>query len=201
MKETKSEIRARIDELRRLERNPDFNRNIRDAANIRNRIKELEAQMIDASEDLFKGVMNSHTTLCAVKEMDEKAAYGQDPAMYYALGVCGEAGEMANKIVKSLRNGNDPEAAKNAVISELPDVFIYGAVLAYVLDIDITKLVHEKVEIITERARSGYYGGPLKTSPDSTPVDGVEGESISVKSVGRSFVRFLLRRIESNIVG
>jgi NTP pyrophosphatase (non-canonical NTP hydrolase) len=93
--------------------------------------------------------------------MDEKAAYGQDPAMYYTLGICGEAGEMGNKIVKALRNGNDPEAVKEAVKSELPDVFIYSAVLAYVLDIDITRLVNDKVQVVMERARNGYYGGPL----------------------------------------
>ncbi len=125
------------------------------------RLSSLSDQAASASEDLFRSVIRSHEAVCAAKMMDEKAAYGQDPAMYYTLAICGEAGEMGNKIVKSLRNGDDPEAAKRAVISELPDVFIYGAVLAHVLEIDLTRLVNEKVHVVIERAAAGYYGGPL----------------------------------------
>lgn len=113
-------------------------------------------------EPIMESVIKSHKSLCDVKKMDEKAAYGNDPAVYYSLAICGEAGEMANKIVKSLRNGTDPEAIRSAVISELPDVFIYSGVLAHVLDLDIMKLVKEKSDIVVERALNGYYGGPLK---------------------------------------
>jgi NTP pyrophosphatase (non-canonical NTP hydrolase) len=126
------------------------------------RAEHLRASLEVAQEDLFRSVIQSHKVLCAVKKMDEDAAFGQDPAMYYTMGVCGEAGEMANKIVKALRNGNDPEAARRAVMSELPDVFIYGAVLAYVLGIDLTRLVNDKVQVVMDRAREGYYGDPLK---------------------------------------
>jgi NTP pyrophosphatase (non-canonical NTP hydrolase) len=128
------------------------------------RAEELAKGLEEAQEDLFKSVIQSHKVLCHFKDMEEDAAYGQDPAMYYTMGVCGEAGEMANKIVKALRNGNDPEAARRAVVSELPDVFIYGAVLAHVLGIDLTRLVNEKVQVVMDRARSGYYGGPLDNS-------------------------------------
>lgn len=176
--ETKSEIRARIDEIQKLAeamtKEPLF-----DDPNIGAvkafsvyadlKIKNLEEILNSADEDLFQSVIQSHEVLCAAKEMDEKAAYGQDPAMYYTLAICGEAGEMGNKIVKALRNGNDPDAVKEAVKSELPDVFIYGAVLAYVLEIDLTRLVNEKVQVVMDRARSGYYGGPLKKSVPPMP--------------------------------
>lgn len=160
MNETKSEIRARIDELEQVRRalGPLLSGLEID---IENRIRGLREAETKAEEDLFRSVLQSHKVLCAIKEMEEDAAYGQDPAMYYTMGVCGEAGEMANKIVKALRNGNDPDAAKKAVVSELPDVIIYSAVLAYVLGIDLTKLVNEKVRVIVQRARDGYYGGPL----------------------------------------
>lgn len=164
LNETKSEIRARIDELSSLWEAllPHFREGEPAAAEILDRRKgELHVALSGAEEDLFKSVLQSHKVLCTIKEMEENAAYGQDPAMYYTMGVCGEAGEMANKIVKALRNGNDPDAARRAVVSELPDVIIYSAVLAYVLDIDLTKLVNEKVGIIVQRARDGYYGGPL----------------------------------------
>lgn len=161
--ETKSELRARLNELDSLieiiESCMVMNMTARRA--VADRRREIEEKLNEASEDLFKSVLQSHKVLCAIKEMDEDTAYGQDPAIYYTLGVCGEAGEMANKIVKALRNGNDPDAARRAVISELPDVIIYSAVLAHVLDIDLTKLVNDKVSVIMDRAKTGYYGGPL----------------------------------------
>lgn len=168
MNETKSELRARLDELRRTREalGPllDGPALIQADEAFASREAELRVAEERAEEDLFRSVLQSHKALCAIKEMEEDAAYGQDPAMYYTLGVCGEAGEMANKIVKALRNGNDPDAAKKAVVSELPDVIIYSAVLAYVLDIDLTRLVNEKVGIVVKRALDGYYGGSLKDS-------------------------------------
>lgn len=175
MKETKSEIRARIDELRSFyAKVSDVDVPLGDREFFHRlfseREKELETELESAEEDLFKSVIRSHVAVCAAKKMDEKAAYGQDPAMYYSLAVCGEAGEMGNKIVKALRNGNDPEASRRAVMSELPDVFIYGAVLAHVLDIDITKLVNEKVDVVIERAENGYYGGALDGDGKSSTI-------------------------------
>lgn len=176
MNETKSEIRARIDELKRLKRwlldkrNADFAEiqvSLIEAGEtlaneVDERITTLNKKLEIAEEDLFRSVVRSHEVLCSVKNMDLKAAYGQDPAMYYTMGICGEAGEMANKIVKALRNGDDPGKAREAVMSELPDVIIYSAVLAFVLDIDLTKLVNEKVSVVTDRAESGYYGQAFK---------------------------------------
>ena len=119
-------------------------------------------QSLNASKSIMNTVIRSHKSVCKAKNMDEKAAYGNDPAVYYSLAICGEAGEMANKIVKALRNGTDVTAVKNAVISELPDIFIYSGVLGYVLDLDVAKLVEEKVDIVVNRATSGYYGPPFK---------------------------------------
>ncbi len=164
--ETKSEIQARQTELLAFwEKARDIVKDgptyyaLEEVVDLRHReLSELETV---ASDDLFKSVVRSHEVLCKVKQMDQKAAYGQDPAMYYTLAICGEAGEMANKIVKALRNGDDPNAVRNAVISELPDVIIYSGVLASVLDIDLTKEVNDKVGIVIQRAESGYYGGAL----------------------------------------
>lgn len=158
--ETKSEIRARLDELDRIQ---DF---LQDAQpTVRGmlvlRRNELELALREAQEDLSAAIIKSHRAICDVKQMDEKEAYGNDPAVYYTLGVCGEAGEMANAIVKAQRNGNDRERVLEAVKSELPDVIIYSYVLAYVLDIDLSKLVNEKIDIVVHRAYAGYYGGHL----------------------------------------
>ena len=160
--ETKSEIRARLDEIRRL-RDSGFIQlqSQSQIAAFEGRIAGLEADLEAAQEDLSSSIVRSHKALCEAKRMEEKAAYGHDPAVYYTLGVCGEAGEMANAIVKAMRNGDNRQAVLEAVCSELPDVIIYSYVLSYVLDIDLSKLVNDKVEIVVERALKGYYGGPL----------------------------------------
>jgi NTP pyrophosphatase (non-canonical NTP hydrolase) len=164
MKETKDEIRARIDELEYLRKEfpTGFSEDLKVREIIDDRINELRRQEEIAYEDIFKSMIRSHEAVCAAKKMGEKEAYGQDPAVYYTLAINGEAGELANKIVKAFRFGKNPsKAILEAVISELPDIFIYGAVLAYTLDLDLTKLVSDKVEIVIGRALSGYYGGPL----------------------------------------
>jgi NTP pyrophosphatase (non-canonical NTP hydrolase) len=164
--ETKSEIRARIDELAKIldiiENGPGPHKDIvwfRDS--IQERMGRLHVQLEAAEEDLSSSIIRSHKAICKVKQMDEKAAYGNDPAIYYTLGICGEAGEMANAIVKASRNGADREKVLEAVKSELPDVIIYSYVLAYVLDIDLSKLVNDKIEVVIQRANAGYYGAPL----------------------------------------
>ncbi len=165
MSESKAEIRARIGELKRVLSGL-HDDGLLDTHRIKNRITELQVEEQSAEEDNFRSVIRSHKTICEVKGMGEKEAYGQDPALFYSLAICGEAGEMGNKIVKGLRNGNDPWASRRAIESELPDCFIYGFVLAHVLDIDIVKLVNEKVDVVIQRALDGYYGGELPGKGD-----------------------------------
>ncbi len=163
--ETKSEIRARIDELEKLRSSwigGQLDSTMQRSMQLR--LQDLHAQLEAAEEDLSSSIIRSHKAICKVKQMDEKAAYGNDPAIYYTLGICGEAGEMANAIVKASRNGADREKVLEAVKSELPDVVIYSYVLAYVLDIDLSKLVNDKIEVVIQRANAGYYGAPLTHS-------------------------------------
>lgn len=161
--ETKSEIRARIDELQKVREA--FHSTLlmsRLEEDVERRMKELRDSLETAEEDLSSSIIRSHKAICEAKQMDEKAAYGNDPALYYTLGICGEAGEMANALVKAQRNGYDQAKALEAVKSELPDVVIYSHVLAHVLDIDLSNLVNEKVEVVIRRAKEGYYGKALK---------------------------------------
>lgn len=160
--ETKSEIRARIDELQRISEHfdsPLLMEQLEESVKLR--LKELREQLEAADEDLSASIIRSHKAICEAKRMGEKEAYGNDPAMYYTLGICGEAGEMANAIVKARRNGEDQVRVLEAVKSELPDVVIYSHVLAYVLDINLAQLVNDKVEVVIRRAREGYYGKRL----------------------------------------
>ena len=159
--ETKREIAARINEIDIIINSfgGNISNNLLD--NLEARRNGLQQLFDSAEEDTSSSIIRSHKAICEVKNMPEKAAYGNQPAVYYSLAIAGEAGELANKIAKNLRNGLDELKILEAVKSELPDVIIYSHVLAYVLDIDLTKLVNEKVEIVIQRAYDGYYGGPI----------------------------------------
>lgn len=152
----KKEIRLIIDELLKL------GGDCVTSATVTDKIKVLKKELETAPEDFIENILESHKTLCRVKNMGLKDAYGQDPIMYYALAMSGEVGEMANKIVKNLRNGRDFSSLQTAVQSELPDAFIYGIILAFVTNIDITKDINDKIKIVIQRALEGYYGGPLQ---------------------------------------
>lgn len=158
---TRQELQARIEEVTRAQANStsSWASNVDDY--LRRRKAELTAELSESDEDIFSSVLRSHAAICEAKGMGEKDAYGQDPALYYSAAVSAEAGEQLNKIIRGLRNGNNPEASRAAVVSELPDVMIYSIVLAHVLDLDIAKLVADKVEVVIERALNGYYGGKL----------------------------------------
>jgi len=159
--ETKSEIRARIEEIQKIRE--EFwgitANQIEDT--IERRLKQLREELEVAEEDLSSSILRSHTAVCKAKNMSEKAAYGNDPAVFYSMAVSAESGELLNKIVKAQRDGNNKQKVFEAVLSELPDVIIYSFILAHVLDINLLKLVSEKVEIVIDRANKGYYGGPL----------------------------------------
>lgn len=163
MSEEKNVVDARISELRSLhdsiENTEVTTQDILDS--IQSRILALESDRSSANDSVMQAVIRSHKAICKAKKMGERDAYGQDPAMYYTLGICGEGGELANNVVKALRNGWDKERVLEAVRGELPDVVIYSFILAYVLDIDLTQLVNEKVDVVVRRAESGYYGGEI----------------------------------------
>lgn len=169
MTETKTEINARINELHQLQsylgktREKNWEEEL--PYYFKQRIKQLEEELEIASDycdELNKLILTSHDVICEVKSMESKAAYGQDPIMYYSLAINGEAGEMANKIVKGHRNGYNEQKAREAVISELPDIIIYSFILAFVIDIKLFDLVKKKVKIVIERAKSGYYGHEIQ---------------------------------------
>jgi NTP pyrophosphatase (non-canonical NTP hydrolase) len=167
MKQLKSEIQARIEELKGVLEMTDKGTAIR--ANVLERIGELQDEVGHAEEDMASSVIRSHATICRIKKMGEKDAYGQDPALYYSAAISAEAGEQLNGIVRGLRNGQNHELTRLAVIKELPDILIYSFVLAHVLELDLPRLVREKADIVIQRAEDGYYGGPIAANAPPKP--------------------------------
>lgn len=93
------------------------------------------------------------------------AVYPKDKALpYLALGLSGEAAEVANKVKKILRGDydNDPEKAEealNAITMELGDTLWYIAVLASELDADLNLIAISNLDKLAARAEANTIKG------------------------------------------
>lgn len=80
---------------------------------------------------------------------------------YLALAICGEAGELADKVKKVLRDkdSNFTETDKRALALELGDVMWYAANIAYVLGYDLSEIAQMNREKVAERIERGTLHG------------------------------------------
>lgn len=85
------------------------------------------------------------------------AIYKMEYAIIYpALGLASEAGEVAGKIKKSLRDGVN---TYNDIADELGDVLWYVAVLADDLGIDLSKIADRNIQKLTDRKNRDVIAG------------------------------------------
>jgi NTP pyrophosphatase (non-canonical NTP hydrolase) len=81
--------------------------------------------------------------------------------IYPALGLVGEAGEVAEKVKKIIRDGDgtltDPDREK--IAKELSDVCWYVAVLAYELDYNLEEILKMNLDKLRSRQERGVLGG------------------------------------------
>ena len=80
---------------------------------------------------------------------------------YPALGMAGEAGEVANKGKKLIRDGKDemPDDWKEQLASEIGDVMWYCAALARDLDVSLTTIMAANLDKLKARQERGTLGG------------------------------------------
>ena len=80
---------------------------------------------------------------------------------YPALGLVGEAGEVANKVKKLVRDGTSslPKEWKENIASEIGDVLWYCAVLADDLGISLGKIASENETKLQGRKKRGMISG------------------------------------------
>jgi NTP pyrophosphatase (non-canonical NTP hydrolase) len=79
---------------------------------------------------------------------------------YTALGLTGEAGEVANKVKKLLRDGDQPEL-RQAIIDELGDVLWYVAMTAHELAIPLDEVAARNLDKLQQRQQTGTIGGSV----------------------------------------
>lgn len=77
--------------------------------------------------------------------------------VYPALGLCGEAGEIAEKVKKWLRG--DRELDKDGLLSELGDPLWYLSSLADDLGYSLQDVVDRNVEKLSSRKKRGVLKG------------------------------------------
>ncbi|MCL4344078.1 MAG: nucleoside triphosphate pyrophosphohydrolase family protein [Nitrososphaerota archaeon] len=86
------------------------------------------------------------------------AVYPSNSAKYYlTLGLTGEAGEVANKIKKEIRD-NEP-VNKDEIKGELGDVLWYLSELALTYGIGLDDVARSNIEKLQDRKRRGALRG------------------------------------------
>jgi NTP pyrophosphatase (non-canonical NTP hydrolase) len=80
----------------------------------------------------------------------------QHQILYPALGLAGEAGEVANKVKKMIR---DNKFDRDGIAAELGDVLWYVSALARDLNIDMQDLAMQNLEKLYSRKERGTLGG------------------------------------------
>jgi NTP pyrophosphatase (non-canonical NTP hydrolase) len=76
--------------------------------------------------------------------------------LYPALGLAGEAGEVANKVKKMLRDGTFD---RQAIADEIGDVLWYISALCRDLNVDMNDLAMQNLEKLYGRKARGTLGG------------------------------------------
>lgn len=81
--------------------------------------------------------------------------------LYPALGMAGEAGEVANKVKKIIRDGpeNMPDDWKDQLASEIGDVLWYCAALANDIGMPLSLIAAQNRDKLLERKQKGTISG------------------------------------------
>jgi len=99
----------------------------------------------------------------AYQRMAAKTAIYPDEhrIMYPALGLAGEAGEVANKVKKLIRDGPDgrPDDWREQISSEIGDVLWYCAALATDLNLTLGMIAAMNEKKLSARHKAGTIGG------------------------------------------
>ena len=88
------------------------------------------------------------------------AVYPEESKVIYpALGLCGEAGEVADKIKKTIRGDSTLEKATGSIVDELGDVLWYLAILADDLGVELEDVAKWNVDKLQRRMKSNKIKG------------------------------------------
>lgn len=100
-------------------------------------------------------VFNNTNTLNAAQKVTDPAFIAK------ILGLTGEAGEVAEKFKKIIRdkNGELSEEDKNEIIKELGDVLWYISIIAKYMDVALEDVATTNIEKLTDRKSRNKLSG------------------------------------------
>ena len=88
------------------------------------------------------------------------AVYPEEHKVVYpALGLCGEAGEVADKIKKTIRGDSSLDEVSGNIAGELGDVLWYLAILADDLGVELEDVAKWNVDKLQRRMKSNKIKG------------------------------------------
>ena len=97
------------------------------------------------------------------QQAGETAIFPKDKALeYLALGLTSEAGEVAGKVKKLIRDGEDVEGfelKKIAIASEIGDVLWYCAMMAKEVGVPLNTIMQENLRKLHDRKERGTLQG------------------------------------------
>jgi NTP pyrophosphatase (non-canonical NTP hydrolase) len=82
---------------------------------------------------------------------------GKDRMIENVLGLIGEAGEIAEKIKKQIRDGS--LVSGEEIVKELGDVAFYVTALANLFDSNLDEVLQKNVDKLNSREERGTLGG------------------------------------------
>jgi NTP pyrophosphatase (non-canonical NTP hydrolase) len=119
---------------------------------------DLQQQARDWLEERYKGMKFSEYE----ELVKETAVYPSTHRILYpALGMAGEAGEVANKVKKIIRDGIDsqPEDWRTQIAKEIGDVMWYCAALAHDLNVPLSLIAAQNKDKLLARKEKGTLQG------------------------------------------
>jgi len=117
----------------------------------------------EAKQWMEEKQMSNITASLYQEKACETAIFPKEKATeYLTLGLTGEAGEIANKVKKFIRDGasQDEYLAKRIEIGyEIGDVLWYCAVLAKEMDMNLGHIMEKNLEKLADRKKRGTLSG------------------------------------------
>ena len=118
---------------------------------------------IEQEAEKFMAKKGSSLTFDMYQKQAKKTAIYPKSAgvMYPALGLTGEAGEVANKVKMMGRDGpaNSPSDWREQIAYELGDVLWYCAALASDLGLSLGRIATDNANKLSSRKERGTIGG------------------------------------------
>ena len=117
---------------------------------------KLEEEVKQYMENKNKSII---TATAYQEQAKETAIFPPDRALeYLTLGLVGEAGEVANKVKKVIRD-NKIYKSDVDIGSEIGDVLWYCAMLCDCLDLNLGKIMEDNLDKLRSRKERGVLGG------------------------------------------